>query len=394
MQMNKTQREAVRQLGFSGILCLDIYDFPKRMNYWLLENFDPVSRELQLQHGRRLRIEVSDVSVIFDFPRGAQKIQKTVRGQICQVMPKDELLSSILSDTIAEEWFKTNFMILVIISMIENSKDGHIYKNLMDCLDEIDNVSQYDWCEYVLRSLVNHTIKWKSNKTMSFTGFILFLLMMYVDRVEVYFREVPRYIPAFNRWNDTLLADRQSTELAAGDFRGGYPWPAYTRAEFIQENRERGCENQREQLAEERRHQDKWKGLAVEIPETETCSSNNLAIKRHREEADSDMPTEPAETPRVSKKKKAVIQTSTVSTRSRVTLKQTEHFTNFVNARETLRASECELHYWAMENKSDDESILNHAQAKLPEQKTPRRFFQTTNVSNYTVVAPSKEWND
>ncbi|KAH6817383.1 hypothetical protein C2S51_000986 [Perilla frutescens var. frutescens] len=139
--MNKTQREAVRQLGFGSILCLDIYDFPKRMNYWLLENFDPVSRELQLQHGRRLRIEVSDVSVIFDFPRGAQKIQKTVRGQICQVMPNDELLSSILSDTTAGEWFKINFMILVIISMIENSEDGHIYKNLMDCLDEIDNVS-------------------------------------------------------------------------------------------------------------------------------------------------------------------------------------------------------------------------------------------------------------
>ncbi|KAH6764367.1 hypothetical protein C2S51_015616 [Perilla frutescens var. frutescens] len=279
-------------------------------------------------------------------------------------MLKDELLTSILSDTTTGELFKTNFMILVITSMIENYEDGHIYKNLMDCLDEIDNVSQYDWCEYVLRSLVNHTIKWKSNKTMSFTGPILFLL------------------------------------------------------------------NQREELAEERRQQDKGNGLAVEIPETERCNSNNLAIKRHREEADIDMPTKPAETPRVSKKKKAVIQTSIVSTRSRATLKQPQHFTNLVDTRETLTASECELHYWAMENKSDDEreivlysdereelrrdemlslnkntyissavidvcsSILNHDQAMLPEQQTSRRFFLTTNVSNYMVVAPSKEWND
>ncbi|KAH6781951.1 hypothetical protein C2S51_007244 [Perilla frutescens var. frutescens] len=138
-------------------------------------------------------------------------------------MQKDELLTSILSDTTTGEWFKMNFMILVITSMIENYEDVHIYKNLMDCLQEIDNVSQYDWCEYVLRSLMNHTIKWKSNKTMPFTGPILFLLMMYLDRVEVYFREVPRYIPALHEWNDTLLADRELTELDTGNFGGGYP---------------------------------------------------------------------------------------------------------------------------------------------------------------------------
>ncbi|KAH6827979.1 alpha carbonic anhydrase 2 [Perilla frutescens var. hirtella] len=382
MEMNKAQEEAVRQLGFGSILHLDINQFPQKITYWLLENFDPVSRELQLQHGRRLRIEVSDVSVIFNFPRGPHKIQKSVRGQICQVMQKDELLTSILSYTTAGEWFKMNFMILVITSMIENYEDGHIYKNLMDCLQEIDNVSQYDWCEYVLRSLVNHTIKWKSNKTMPFTGPILFLL------------------------------------------------PAYTMAEFIEENRERACQveevlqreveqeqipnvneqdiasthkNQREDLAKERQQQEKGKGLAVEIPETKRCSSNTPAIKRPREEAYSEMPTETAETTRVSKKKKAVIQTSTVSARSRAIMKQPDHFRNLVDTRETLTPSDCELHYWAMENKSDDESyavidvwssILNYAQAKIPEQQTPRRFFPTTNVSNYTVVAPPGGWND
>ena len=65
---------------------------------------------------------------------------------------------------------------------------------------------------------------------------------MYLDRVEVYFREVPRYIPAFHEWKDILLADRELTELATGNFGGGYPWPAYTMAEFIQENRERACQ--------------------------------------------------------------------------------------------------------------------------------------------------------
>ncbi|KAH6766684.1 hypothetical protein C2S52_017667 [Perilla frutescens var. hirtella] len=421
--MNKAQEEAVRQLGFGSILHLDITKLPQKITYWLLENFDLVSRELQLQHGRRLRIEVSNVSVIFDFPRGPHKIQKSVRGQICQVMQKDELLTSILSDTTAGEWFKMNFMILVITSMIENYDDGHIYKNLMDCLQDIDNVSQYDWCDYVLRSLVNHTVKWKSNKTMPFTGPILFLLMMYLDRVEVYFREVPRYIPAFHEWNDTLLADRELTELATGNFGGGYPWPAYTMADFIQENRERACQveevrqreveqeqiptvneqdiasahkNQREGLAEERQQQEKGKGLAVEIPETERCSSNTRAIKRPREEAYSEMPTETAETAR-----KAVIQTSTISTRSRAIMKQPDHFRNLVDIRETLTHSDCELHYWAMENKSDDEmevvlyaderTELRRAEMLTLNKKT---YISSVVIDNYTVVAPPEGWNE
>ncbi|CAH9077259.1 unnamed protein product, partial [Cuscuta europaea] len=47
-------------------------------------------------------------------------------------------------------------------------------------------------------------------------------MVLYVDRVVVYRRSVPRKVPALIGWNTPLLRERESEEIEAGGFGLGY----------------------------------------------------------------------------------------------------------------------------------------------------------------------------
>nr|GLL41286.1 uncharacterized protein LOC109155364 [Ipomoea trifida] len=52
--LNGRQRRAVRDIGFGGLLSLDIKETPLRLGRWLLTNYNPVDRVLNLENGNAL----------------------------------------------------------------------------------------------------------------------------------------------------------------------------------------------------------------------------------------------------------------------------------------------------------------------------------------------------
>ncbi|KAH6828974.1 hypothetical protein C2S53_012371 [Perilla frutescens var. hirtella] len=93
----------------------------------------------------------------------------------------------------------------------------------MDNLNDIDRVSELNWCQYVIRCLTKHTSHWQKNKKNYYTGPTLFLTLFYVDRVVLSYRTVPRSIPATIKWTNELITERQSMEIVGGGFGEGFP---------------------------------------------------------------------------------------------------------------------------------------------------------------------------
>ncbi|KAH6824982.1 hypothetical protein C2S53_020137 [Perilla frutescens var. hirtella] len=237
-KMNKKQKSDVMSIGFGPILLLKIKECPQKLSYWVLDNFDPKSCEITLQDGQRVHIDADDVSLILGFPRGPRPIGKEMRNVEC---PMTELWrehfqkrsDTILAKDVCKEmlshreggmWFKRLFIVLLTCCLIENSGNDLFPQIMSHLLVDVDNVADYDWCDYLLRCLVEHTLIWQKNKDKHFTGPILFLTLLYVDRVVLYRRVVPRSIPAINGWTYRLLCKRETAEIKSGGFGGGCPF--------------------------------------------------------------------------------------------------------------------------------------------------------------------------
>lgn len=68
--LSDVQKCSVREMGFGGLLLLDIWDTPTRLGRWLVESFDPRSRTITLSTGERLHIAPEDVAITLGFPMG------------------------------------------------------------------------------------------------------------------------------------------------------------------------------------------------------------------------------------------------------------------------------------------------------------------------------------
>nr|GMD08069.1 uncharacterized protein LOC109157732 isoform X3 [Ipomoea batatas] len=86
---------------------------------------------------------------------------------------------------------------------------------------DVDRIKDLDWCGYLLRSLVAAHGYWTQDRTRKFTGPLLFLILLYADRVVVGGRDVPRSIPTLNGWTTGLLKARETRDITAQGFGQG-----------------------------------------------------------------------------------------------------------------------------------------------------------------------------
>ncbi|GER32359.1 E3 ubiquitin-protein ligase, partial [Striga asiatica] len=236
--MNVAQKRAINEIGFGSIFHLSVYKLPRKLGYWLLDNFQPKTCEIKLQNGHSVHIESKDVALVLGFPNGERAIQKKRKHEQCslleewggkfvkdkkKILPTD-VSAQMLSNKDGGLWFIRHFLVLLTSCLIETSGTGYILPQIMSHFSNTSAARHLNWCDYVLECLVNHHLTWAKNKKKSFNGPIFFLMMFYVDRVVIYKRIVPRGLPLVRGWTNKLLRDRQKTEIRSGGFGGGYPF--------------------------------------------------------------------------------------------------------------------------------------------------------------------------
>nr|GMD87509.1 Peptidase C48, SUMO/Sentrin/Ubl1 [Ipomoea batatas] len=67
---NSRQCEAVREIGFGGVLELQVTDAPLRLGYWLVTNFHPEDMSVHLPNGMKLLLTKDDVAATLGLPSG------------------------------------------------------------------------------------------------------------------------------------------------------------------------------------------------------------------------------------------------------------------------------------------------------------------------------------
>ncbi|XP_057803563.1 uncharacterized protein LOC131018886 [Salvia miltiorrhiza] len=235
-ELNDAQKEAIRAIGFGRILELKVRQIPGKLAYWVLDKFNSASCELQVDDGRNLKVTEDDVYRVFGFPKGKELIvnfERTASNKMFEewvsffgVGGKEKIkIGAVLNEMVNSRdggtWFKRHFMIAMAFSLIESTASGTVHPYIFRCLTNLHELSQWNWGEYVLRTLIDHKRSWLVDQTKVFPGPTLFLVLLYVDRFEMNRKPENRLFPIFMNWSTVGLRERQRRELEDGFFGGG-----------------------------------------------------------------------------------------------------------------------------------------------------------------------------
>ncbi|GJR73621.1 hypothetical protein Tco_0085986 [Tanacetum coccineum] len=183
--MTRDQKQVVKSMGFGGVLGLQLKSLSKDFVLFVIDQLDPV-----------------------------QMVIHTHNGDI----PIDRLAISerITKNTKCDRMFQLDFLILMSSLLISASKNNSCNREILATLP-VDFVCQeYDWCEYVLRTV--ETCKEDLKKNL-FCGPLVFLLLLYCDRVSIALDPpVLRNRPVVAQWKNEDLQRRFQAESSGERF--------------------------------------------------------------------------------------------------------------------------------------------------------------------------------
>ncbi|KAG6426945.1 hypothetical protein SASPL_111184 [Salvia splendens] len=273
--MNERQKNAVRQLGFGGLLDFDVTSVPGTLAYWLLEHFDHVRCSLLLPNDIELVVETKDVELVFGFPNGRIKIDRcdlNTGFKYLETIPLEEeidvhaMQTKVLETKVLQEtggggaMFKKIFLLLMETALIETSPCGYVRPRIVDILGNLQKIRKHDWCRYLLDNLLRTRELWKNNRSKVFSGPLVFLVAFYVDRVVHRRRCVQRAIPRVKGWTAELLKEREDEELKEVDFGRGRVVSKYDENELGSVEMSTGVEHPEaaEDVVENRDGSEEW----------------------------------------------------------------------------------------------------------------------------------------
>ncbi|XP_057775256.1 uncharacterized protein LOC130994235 [Salvia miltiorrhiza] len=227
LKLNTAQKDAVRDIGFGNILELRVKELPGRLAYWALNSFNPTTCELEISTSIRVKVTENDVYRVFGIPKGFRRIKRFDRQTsselfddwvaLFRVENRDKIkiglvVNEMLKCKTGGTWFKRHFMIAMCFSIFESFSNGTVHPHVLNTLVDVDKLAEWDWAEYMVRSLIENRKTWGGDETKMYTGPSIFLVLFYVDRINISGTISKRVFPILMSWSSSDLRERQRIE--------------------------------------------------------------------------------------------------------------------------------------------------------------------------------------
>nr|GLL41939.1 uncharacterized protein LOC109179738 isoform X2 [Ipomoea trifida] len=183
------QRRTVIAMGFGAMLNFQITDTPLRLGYWLLSNLDLQSMSLKMPNGQAIEVDEEAVEAVLGLPRGPKVITDRAKHEKSVILNswRESFEKADYSITLSEvalklqkypdggECFIRNYAILVVSTVVRVMQNGYVYQHVLPNLDDTLEITNLNWCRYVIHSLISTQPAWKAGETQRFTGPLVFL---------------------------------------------------------------------------------------------------------------------------------------------------------------------------------------------------------------------------
>ncbi|KAI3778653.1 hypothetical protein L2E82_08035 [Cichorium intybus] len=165
--LNNHQRACVESIGFGEALTMQLTKLPRKLCYWVVNNYDPNTNSIRLKD-QRLKIKREIVHQIYGIPTGdipmsnpsksnpENHVVKLWKSQFPITLKRIRLtnvVEMIRNDTTAGPFFVLNFLVLFVSVMMEYPTMGTVNQGFLENVGDVLDIKQLDWCGFVISSL-------------------------------------------------------------------------------------------------------------------------------------------------------------------------------------------------------------------------------------------------
>ncbi|KAH9618977.1 hypothetical protein KSS87_014382 [Heliosperma pusillum] len=249
-QLNHAQREAVKRIGFGGLLDLRLKHVPVEHVHLFFETFNDLSHIFRASDSKEFLVSKFDVHDCFLLPLGHKPLDLVPTGRKKDPLLEEnkqlkdrwrksyklskpgkpihlgKLLTDLEKDKEGGDQFCRLFVLFSMSSFLAPTTNNTVDMKLLGAVEDVGVINEYDWCSYVLDGVVSAAFAARKSPSC-LRGCIPFLMITYFQRFD--FRdEAPRYdLPLIKHWDDERIASRLKGELVGGCL-GRQTWSSVT----------------------------------------------------------------------------------------------------------------------------------------------------------------------
>ncbi|CAI9089144.1 OLC1v1023654C1 [Oldenlandia corymbosa var. corymbosa] len=161
-------------MGFGALLDLKIKNIPIALCNFLASNFQTGARQVPLNGNNVLDIKWEDVVAVLDLPRGPKPVEefkqndpaitdhaemvdafKKRMGYSNKFLPTRSTAAQLITGRkdFGDD-FKRDSLVFVVSTFLHGNTTSRITMKILKSLVNINEVTQYNWCQYVIDALV------------------------------------------------------------------------------------------------------------------------------------------------------------------------------------------------------------------------------------------------
>ena len=223
--LTQAQKEAVKEIGFGGLLHLQVQKNPTKMMPWLVERFDTSSRMFEINDRKAFLLTPLDVYDVFCIPMHGKKVdqcrmrtkedkdpdfhfKRELRdlfdaGSEIHLKDVEEMIVKLVD---GGELFKKLFVLHAMSSFLTPTRKRTVDMRLSKAVADVNQIKGYNWAEYVLDHFCDsQTLYINSGGSQWHCGCLMFLEIVYFHRLK--FRGIPEpyELPLIQHWNDARI---------------------------------------------------------------------------------------------------------------------------------------------------------------------------------------------
>lgn len=172
---SKAKIEALKEMGFDGLLHVKIKAIRSEPVKWLCENLDCSNRTLPLLHGKKLELTDNDVKRVYKLPVGDPIKLQNVKGNAKlkakiksfeedlglngrkMLYVKEQVVYNMLIDhgTADPIKFAKLYVLYALATLLVPTGGGNVDLRYAPFLDPISKTKNYNWAGHVLKETIH-----------------------------------------------------------------------------------------------------------------------------------------------------------------------------------------------------------------------------------------------
>jgi hypothetical protein len=210
-KFDDTKRELVKSIGFGGLLDLhQINKVSRRFTVWLLSRVDTENRTIEVDGEIQVEMVDFDVHRILGIPCGPYKVspmnpddartRKMFMQQLVGASANESNSLLAAGRVVAKDYggkmdkkqcdnFKVSFVVFVVGYLLAPTTKNNVgNSSFWGALTDPNNISRYNWGEYVLEQLIEAAVKVQADirnkkKIANITGCSILLQVSYIHHI-------------------------------------------------------------------------------------------------------------------------------------------------------------------------------------------------------------------